>query len=96
MASLTLKASLESTTGVSRGRRPARIRLPMTTHSATTLNQWRTLVHFPAQPKPCWSVSRIVSSLCRVMDHLSTEVTQRIPKTVLTLSRKVDECTHLP
>jgi hypothetical protein len=26
-----------------------------------------TLVHFSAQPKPFWSVSRFVSSLCRVM-----------------------------
>jgi hypothetical protein len=38
--------------------------------------QGLTLVHFSAQLKPSWSLKRFVSSLRRVMTHLSTEGAQ--------------------
>ena len=54
-----------------------------------TSGQGLTLVHYSAQPMPFWSVRRFVSSLWRVMTHLSTEGTQRNPQKVLTLSSEV-------
>ena len=51
----------------------------------TASNQGLTLLHFSAQPKPLWSVSRFACSLCRIMTHLLTEGTQGIPQKWLTL-----------
>jgi hypothetical protein len=53
---------------------------------SSTVGQGLTLVHFSAQPQPFWSVSRLVSSLRRVMTHISTEGNQRIVQKVLRLS----------
>jgi len=51
-----------------------------------TPRQGLILVYFSAQPKPFWSVSSFVSSLCRSMIHIYTEGTQRVPRNVLKLS----------
>ena len=50
--------------------------------------QGLTLVHFSAQLKPCWS--HLFLSPCLI--DWGKSCTQRIPRNVLTLSRKVDEC----
>jgi hypothetical protein len=56
--------------------------------AGTAAGQGLTLTHFSAQPEPFWSISRFVFSLWRVMTRVSNE---RIPQSVLTLSREVDE-----
>jgi len=53
--------------------------------------QGLTLVHFSAQPQPFWSHLHVPPCLI----DWEKSCLQRIPQSVLTLSRKVDECKPL-